>query len=106
MTLNVHKVDDRTIVNNGAKPLHVPPGWQIADGSADDVRVCVSHPWQTYKLVFADGLCCGTTMGYSHCSMHPQPSCKQLIFRLTPENSGKTGRRVSHTGCARGENNA
>ena len=55
MTLHRHKVDDSTIVQDGDKPLHVPAGWQIADGSADDVRVCAAHPWQSGVLVFANG---------------------------------------------------
>jgi hypothetical protein len=37
-------------------------GWQIADGDADDVRVCGAHPWQSNYLVFADGQACGTSM--------------------------------------------
>ena len=60
MTLHRHKVDDRTIVEDGQQPLDVPAGWQIADGSADDVRVCGAHPWQSYVLVFANGDTYGT----------------------------------------------
>ena len=60
MTLHRRKVDDSTIVQDGCQPVHVPAGWQIADGSADDVRVCAAHPWQSYSLVFADGAACGT----------------------------------------------
>jgi hypothetical protein len=55
MTLHCHKVDDSTFVNDGKQPLDVPAGWQIADGSADDVRVCGAHPWQSNYLVFANG---------------------------------------------------
>ena len=55
MTLHFHKVDDSTIVYDGNQPVHVPAGWQIADGSADDVRVCGAHPWQSNCLVFANG---------------------------------------------------
>ncbi len=60
MTLNRHKVDDSTIVDDGKEPLDVPAGWQIADGSADDVRVCAAHPWQSRCLVFANGDAYGT----------------------------------------------
>ena len=60
MTLHRRKVDDSTIVPDGCQPVHVPAGWQIADGSADDVRVCAAHPWQSGCLVFADGDSCGT----------------------------------------------
>ena len=60
MTLHRHKVDDSTIVKDGDQPLDVPAGWQIADGSADDVRVCGAHPWQSYGLVFANGDAYGT----------------------------------------------
>jgi hypothetical protein len=71
MTLHRHKVDggahpgsifdDR--VNDGDQPLVVPAGWQIADGSADDVRVCGDHPWQSACLVFANGDIYGTALG-------------------------------------------
>ena len=54
MTLHVHRVDGRTVVQDGEEPLDVPAGWQIADGSADDARVCGAHPWQSYWLVFAN----------------------------------------------------
>ncbi len=60
MTLHMHRVDDRTLVQDGDKPLDVPAGWQIADGSADDVRVCAAHPWQSGSLVFANGDAYGT----------------------------------------------
>jgi hypothetical protein len=60
MTLHRRKVDDRTHVKDGCGRLHVPGGWQIADGSADDVRVCGAHPWQSDCLVFANGEACGT----------------------------------------------
>ena len=55
MTLHMRRVDDSTKVYDGEQPLEVPEGWQIADGSADDVRVCGAHPWQSGGLVFANG---------------------------------------------------
>ncbi len=63
MTLHGHKVDDSTYVYDGEQPLEVPGGWQIADGSADDVRVCAAHPWQSGSLVFANGDSYGTACG-------------------------------------------
>ncbi len=60
MTLHRHKVDDSTTVEDGKQPVHVPAGWQIADGNADDCRVCRAHPWQSHCLVFANGDVCGT----------------------------------------------
>ena len=63
MTLHRDKVDDSTIAydgDDGDQPLDVPAGWQIADGSADDARVCGAHPWQSYCLVFANGDAYGT----------------------------------------------
>jgi hypothetical protein len=63
MTLHLHKVDERTVVYDGRKPVHVPAGWDIAPGDADDMRVCGAHVWQTDFLVFADGYECGTDMG-------------------------------------------
>ncbi len=51
----MHRVDDHTLVRDGEQPLDVPAGWQIADGSADDARVCGAHPWQSSCLVFANG---------------------------------------------------
>jgi hypothetical protein len=63
MTLHLHKVDDRTLVEDGNKPVHVPAGWDIAPGDADDMRVCGAHPWQIEWLVFADDTHkCGTAM--------------------------------------------
>jgi hypothetical protein len=55
MTLHCHKVDDHTRVEDGQKPVHVPAGWKIAPGDADDIRVCGAHPWQSDRLVFVDG---------------------------------------------------
>jgi hypothetical protein len=60
MTLHRRKDDDSTLVQDGCDPVDVPAGWQIADGSADDVRVCGSHPWQSTFLVFANGDAYGT----------------------------------------------
>ena len=65
MTLHRRKVDDRTWIKDGDQPVHVPAGWQIADGSADDARVCGAHPWQSYGLVFANG------DAYYTASVHP-----------------------------------
>ncbi len=62
MTLHSHKVDDRTRVGDGDKPLQVPAGWEIAVGDADDIRVCAAHPWQSHCLVFANGDYYGTAM--------------------------------------------
>lgn len=64
MTLHLHKVDTRTWVNSvsdGCQPLPVPTGWQVADGNADDIRVCATHPWQSSYLVFANGDAYGTS---------------------------------------------
>ena len=68
MTLHRRKVDDRTIVRDGTQPLPVPAGWQIAEGNADDIRVCAAHPWQSGCLVFANGDGYGTAAcSYSLC---------------------------------------
>jgi hypothetical protein len=64
MTLHRRKVDDRTIVLDGKQPLPVPAGWQIAEGNADDIRVCAAHPWQSYYLVFANGDYYGTAAAH------------------------------------------
>ena len=62
MTLHRRKVDDSTVVFDGIEPLDVPAGWQIADGNTDDIRVCATHPWQSWYLVFANGDSYGTAM--------------------------------------------
>jgi len=62
MTLHSHKVDGGSLVSDGMKPVHVPAGWQIAAGDADDIRVCGAHPWQSQWVVFANGDICGTAM--------------------------------------------
>jgi hypothetical protein len=60
MTLHCHKVDNSATVEDGDKPVHVPAGWQIAAGDADDIRVCGAHRWQSWHLVFANGFSYGT----------------------------------------------
>ena len=62
MTLHRRKVDDSMFCLDGEMRVHVPAGWQIADGSYDDVRVCGAHPWQSPILAFADGTGGGTAM--------------------------------------------
>ena len=49
------RVDDRTWDPDSWRPLPVPAGWEIAYGTADDIRVCGAHPWQSDGLVFATG---------------------------------------------------
>jgi hypothetical protein len=61
----MHRVHDRTVVEDGNTPLKVPAGWQIADGNANDIRVCIAHPWQSECLVFANGDAYGTAAGKS-----------------------------------------
>jgi hypothetical protein len=63
MTLHSHKVDDRTLVQDGDEPVHVPSGWKIAPGDAHDIRVCAAHPWQSTCLIFSNGDLYGTPMG-------------------------------------------
>ncbi len=108
MTLHFHQVDGKTHVSDGDEPRRVPAGWQIADGSADDVRVCGAHGWQTYLLVFADGKCCYTAAcGTASCIGAPRRCCRAklqtLQLCLTPENRGGDARPLSEAGCARCE---
>jgi hypothetical protein len=56
MTLHCHKVDDITRAHHfSSQKLPVPAGWHIADGNADDVRVCGAHAWQSDGPTFANG---------------------------------------------------
>jgi hypothetical protein len=96
MTLHRRKVDDRTILQDGAQPLPVPAGWQIADGNSDDVRVCVAHAWQSDYLVFANGDRYRTSCTLPSISelegaarRYGEMSCKIFASRL------KTGKKVS-----------
>jgi hypothetical protein len=77
-TLHVHKVGDRKLAQDGTKPVHVPAGWDIAPGDADDVRVCGAHPWQSDCLVFADTYCCGTAMCGSSYYIGTQPPATEF----------------------------
>jgi hypothetical protein len=64
----LHQVEDSTYVRDGHNetqwrfnlPAEIFAEWQIVDGSADDVRVCGAHPWQSPYLVFANGRRYGT----------------------------------------------
>ena len=72
MTLHRRKVDGGGVANwveDGNQPMHVPAhaGWRIADGNADDIRVCGAHAWQSSHLIFANGHAYGTTA----CSQKP-----------------------------------
>ena len=60
MTLHFRKIGDRTHLSDGMHPLHVPVGWQIADGNDDDARVSGAHDWQSSYLIFANGDAYGT----------------------------------------------
>ncbi len=81
MTLHCHTVDVGTLVEDGKKPLHVPTGWQIAAGDADDARVCGAHPWQSICLVFANGDAYGTSMcDPSYIGKCPQRSYIKINF--------------------------
>ena len=104
MTLHTHNVDDdRTVVYDGDQPVHVPSGWEIAPGDADDIRVCATHPWQSYRLVFSNGDAYWTAMGDPSDIGATLNSSKNLNF-FTPENREKSGQgRQPSTGQARGE---
>jgi len=78
MTLHVRKVDDRTLVGDGEKPVPVPAGWDIAPGDADDMRVCGAHPWQSHWLVFADTHIYGTAMCLYPSYIGTQPQLQNL----------------------------
>jgi len=69
-TLHCHKVDDRTEVRDGDKPVPVPSGWRIpyvstwpykGDIDEESIRFCSAHPWQSSSLVI------GTGQGDSEC---------------------------------------
>jgi hypothetical protein len=62
MTLHGHKVDDRTIVEDGSQPMELAAGWEVAPCDADGMRVCGAHAWQSTFLVFADGCAYGTAI--------------------------------------------
>jgi hypothetical protein len=103
MSLHSHQVDDRTLVDDGMKPVHVPSGWEIAPGDAHDIRICGAHPWQSYGLIFSNGDAYGTAMNPYDVGATLNPS-KNLNF-FTPENREKSGQRLPYTGQARGEGN-
>jgi hypothetical protein len=78
-TLHCHKVHDRTLVFDGDQPLHVPEGWHIAPGDADDIHVGGAYPWQSYNLHFANRTFCGTARWDrpSHRGTYPRQSYRE-----------------------------
>ncbi len=78
MTLHCHKVDDSTLIKDGQKPVHVPVGWQIAAGDADDIRVCGAHPWQSYALIFTNGDRYNTAMA----DPSDRGTCAQAVLNI------------------------
>jgi hypothetical protein len=68
MTLQLHKVDDRTDKGiHRYEPVKLPEGWQIAEASQAVMRMCGAHPWQCKYLVLSDGVGYGTILysGYT-----------------------------------------
>jgi hypothetical protein len=89
MTLHRHKVNSRTTVRDGEEAVQVPAGWKIADGSADDTRVCGARSWQCEWLVFANGSACGTAM----CPVSSyRGSCPRTAKNNAPLTSEMQGR--------------
>ncbi len=75
-------------------------GWQIADGDADDVRVCGAHPWQSQFLVFANGDYYGTAMCISSnigaCARRAAAAtAKNMKFSPHARQQGKKGAATS-----------
>jgi hypothetical protein len=50
MTLRRLKVDDTSMNKGSPALLPVPFGWSIAEGDADDLRVCAAHAWQVIGI--------------------------------------------------------
>jgi hypothetical protein len=81
----------------------VPAGWQIADGTADDMRVCGAHPWQSNFLVFANGDLYGTAACYDSSYIGDRSFCCSVekftkIYKISistvsakTEKQGKNG---------------
>jgi hypothetical protein len=98
MTLHMHRADHRTWVRDGDQPLEVPAGWQIADGSADDVRVCGAHPWQSSGLVFANGRVYGTAACWNYSYRGDRSFCCSVekftnIYKIPNPLKLKSGRK-------------
>jgi hypothetical protein len=100
MTLHLHKVDDHTIIQDGDQLTNIPLEWKMATGTADDIRVCGAHPWQSRWLIFDNGDVYGTAacghpdaIGECACRCRVYVSRKQqqkLVFLLLmPENRAK-----------------
>ena len=64
MTLQQRKVDREyraTLEILQSQPkLALPDGWKLAEGDADDVRVCGSHAWSSHYLLFRNRAAYGT----------------------------------------------
>jgi hypothetical protein len=73
----------------------MPAGWKIADGSADDTRVCGARPWQSEWLVFANGSACGTAMCPVPDWRGAQPRTSKTNAALTCEKQGSYRARTN-----------
>jgi hypothetical protein len=97
MTLHRRKFNVLTALWNGKDPVHVPEGWQIAPGDADDARVIGTYPWQTRMMSCADGYYMTnrghgegeSTVNYVLRGTCPHRSDGKFKFYLTPENREK-----------------
>jgi hypothetical protein len=82
MTLHRRAVDVNGWLDDGEEPLPLPAGWQIAEGNADDIRVCNAHPWHSHALVFANGDRYGTS---GCCDPKYKGECAAAIVRHAQE---------------------
>ena len=79
--------------DSSEQSLNVPAGWQIADGDADDIRVCGAHPWQIFYLVFSNGHAYGTAMTPNPSNIGATLNSSKNLNFFTPENREKRGQR-------------
>jgi hypothetical protein len=110
MTLHRRKFNVLAVATDGDHPVHVPEGWQIAPGDADDARVIGAHPWQTRMMSCANGHYL-TNRGHGEGESNvnyvlrgacPHRSDGKFKVYLTPENRKKPGQPLIYRGCARG----
>ncbi len=84
MTLHMHKVDDRCVVQDCDWPLPAPEGWQVADGNDNDIRVCGAHPWQSLYLLCKGGYRIGTALCPDSRWIGKCSDCRQKLNNLQP----------------------
>jgi hypothetical protein len=94
MTLYFCEIDGCTpyVPHSLTSPAPLPPGWEIATGTSDDIRVIGAHRWQARYLLCRGADPCSSTQAYgtSMCEKGPMHNIRSGSTSLPSIEIGVT----------------